>query len=65
MKDQIITSDRIETDLLDEISHFGFRFGSIACALIGIWAFTCLASALIQSSPSGILHGYITAITGM
>lgn len=65
MKDQIVTSDRIETNLLDESFRFGFRLGSIACVLVGIWAFGCLVSAFMQFSPSEILHGYITAITGM
>ena len=65
MKDRIITREETDLNLIDEFSSFGLRLGGICCAVIGIWAFTCLAAALFKFGSAEVLRGYITAVTGM
>lgn len=64
MKSPIIIKNKVHVDIADEIMRFALRVGTVFCALIGVWAFSCLAAALIRFGPSEVARGYITAITG-
>ncbi len=64
MKSPIITSERIKIDVADETMKFALKVGKAASALIGIWAVSCLASAVINIGPLQMVKGYITALTG-
>lgn len=65
MAARIITREKIETDLVHEISSFILRIGTVACIAIGIWAFTCFLSALVNYGPFTMIRSYITAVTGL
>ena len=64
MNSPIITREKIEVELADEILRFAFKVGTILCPLVGIWAVSCLVAALMAAGPRQLLRGYITAITG-
>ncbi|MFW2365805.1 MAG: hypothetical protein ACN4GW_05270 [Desulforhopalus sp.] len=64
MKSPIITREKIDTDISNEIVAFGFKIGVTGCALVGIWAVCCLLAGLASSGPVQMIRGYITAITG-
>lgn len=64
MKSPIITRERITVDVTDETMKFALKVGKVVSGLIGIWAVSCLASAIINIGPLQMIKGYITAITG-
>ncbi len=64
MKSPIITRKKIQVDIADEVMSFTFKVGTVISALIGIWAVSCLTTALINVGPLQMAKGYITAITG-
>lgn len=64
MKSSIITKDKIQIDYADEVMRFTLKVGVVACALIGIWAFTCLVAGAVEYGPGDLVRGYISAITG-
>ncbi|MGB3221302.1 MAG: hypothetical protein WBB23_00715 [Desulforhopalus sp.] len=64
MKSPIITKEVIKIDVADETMKFALKVGKVVSALIGIWAVSCLASAVINIGPLQMAKGYITAITG-
>jgi len=64
MNSRIITKEKVEVDVTSEVSSFTVKVGTVVAAMIGIWALTALASALVQVGPLTMLRGYLTAITG-
>ncbi len=64
MKSQIITKEKIQVDIADEVMRFTVKVGAALGALIGIWAVSCLVAALVNVGPLQVVKGYITAITG-
>jgi len=64
MKSSIITKDKVQIDYADEVMRFTFKVGTVACALVGIWAFTCLMAGLMDVGPMELVRGYISAVTG-
>lgn len=64
MKSPIITREKINIDVTDETMKFALKVGKVVSALIGIWAVSCLASAVISIGPLEMVKGYITALTG-
>jgi hypothetical protein len=64
MKSPIITREKIDLNLADEVMYFGVRVGAVVAGLIGLWAVCTLAAALFQAGPIEMARGYITAITG-
>ncbi len=64
MKSPIITREKIQVDITDEVMRFTLKVGTALGALIGIWAVSCLVAALISVGPLQMAKGYITAITG-
>jgi len=64
MKSPIITRENVQVDINNEVMGFAFKVGTVLCALIGIWAVSCLVSGLASVGPLQMVKGYITAITG-
>ncbi|BHH84505.1 hypothetical protein [Desulforhopalus sp. 52FAK] len=64
MKSQIITKEKVNVDINDEVMGFVFTLGKVFCALIGAWAAACVVAGLISFGPLQMIRGYITAITG-
>ncbi len=65
MNAPIITHDKINVDIADEVASFTLKAGIAVCALVGTWAVTCLLAALIHVGPVAMVKGYISAITGL
>ncbi len=64
MKSPIITREKIQVNIAEEITSFAYKAGTILGAVVGVWAISCLVSALIRIGPVELVKGYITAITG-
>ncbi|WP_457576101.1 hypothetical protein [Desulfomarina sp.] len=65
MKSIITTSEKTTVNISDEIMGFSLKVGAVIGTVIGIWAMACLVAGLINSGPTGLVKGYITAITGI
>ena len=65
MNTPIITKEKIQINLADEVMSFSLKAGTVLCALIGILGVTCIVSALTNAGPLKMIQGYITAITGL
>lgn len=64
MNAPIITKDKVQIDIADEVMRFTLKAGVVVCAAIGISGLTCLVAALINVGAVKVIQGYITAITG-
>jgi hypothetical protein len=64
MKSPIITREKIQVDIAEEVMRFSLKVGSVFGVLIGIWAVSCVVAGLISVGPLQMVRGYITAITG-
>ena len=64
MKSSILIKDKVQIDYADEVMRFTLKVGAVACALIGVWAFTCLIAGLADVGPVELVRGYISAVTG-
>ncbi len=64
MKSPIITREKIQVDITDEVMGFAFKLGTVLSTLIGIWAVSCLVAGVINAGPLQLVKGYLTAITG-
>jgi len=64
MNSPIITKEKIQVNFVDEAIHFSLKAGTVICALIGIWAVSCLVAGLTQVGPVQMVRDYITALTG-
>ena len=64
MNSPVISKDKVQVDISNEIMRFILNIGIVLCALIGTLAVTCLVSTLISTGPLQMARGYITAITG-
>jgi hypothetical protein len=65
MNSPIITKEKIQVDLADEVMSFTLKTGIVFCCLIGIWGVACIASGMVSAGPLAMLQGYLSAITGM
>ncbi len=65
MNSPIITKEKIQVDLADEVMSFTLKTGIVFCCLIGIWGVACITSSMISAGPLAMLRGYFTAITGI
>ncbi|AGF77119.1 hypothetical protein UWK_00538 [Desulfocapsa sulfexigens DSM 10523] len=59
---QITTTTRANTGY--ETSTFVLGAGMTMAALVGIWGFACLASAMMSMGPTNVVKGYLTAVIG-
>lgn len=64
MKSLIFTTEKVQLDIADEVMSFTLKVGTALSALIGVWAVSCLVSALINVGPLQMIKGYVTALTG-
>jgi hypothetical protein len=65
MKTPMITKERIDVDMTSEVLDFSLKCGVVLSALIGVWAVSCLVSAINSVGGLNMAKGYITAITGV
>ena len=65
MKSPIITKNDVKVDISDETAKFMLKIGSAFCALVGIWAISCLAAGSASAGPMQMIRGFITTITGL
>jgi len=47
-----------------ETSKFALGAGMTMAALVGIWGFACIASAMMSMGPMNVVKGYLTAVVG-
>jgi len=47
-----------------ETSTFALGAGMTMVALVGIWGFACIASAMMSMGPLSVVKGYLTAVVG-
>ena len=61
------TTTRIETnvDVGQETGQYAVKAIGLLSALIGAWGTACLIGGLVNSGATGLLQGYISALTGM
>jgi len=61
------TTTRIETnvDVGQETGQYAVKAIGVLSALIGAWGMACLIGGLTSSGATGLLQGYISALTGM
>jgi len=64
METPIISNEKVQVDLTDEILGFSRKAGSVVCALIGVWAVSCLLAGIIRFGVVEMVQGYLTAVTG-
>jgi hypothetical protein len=64
MKNLIVTREKIQVNIADEVVRFMFKVGIVLTALIGIGGVSCLIAGLTSVGPLQLVKGYITAITG-
>ncbi len=60
----IITKEKVQVNVADEVLGFSLKVGGVACALIGAWAVSCLLAGLIRFGAVDMIKGYVSAITG-
>lgn len=58
------TTTNTHIDPTYETSTFALGVGITMACLVGIWGFTCLASAMFSQGPLNVVKGYVTAIIG-
>lgn len=53
-----------EIDARYETSKFALTVGITMAGLVGLWGCACMISGLITGGLSGIVKGFMTAVTG-
>lgn len=64
MKTIVESTRTSETEVTHDVLSILATLVSASALLIGIWAIACFASALLSHGLTGLVRGYITAITG-
>ncbi len=65
MESLTTTKEKIHIDINDEVMSFSLKIGIALTSLIGILAFSCLVAGFLSAGTSGMIRGYISAITGL
>lgn len=65
MTTQVIKKIESRTDVAQETSRFSVGVIMTMAAIIGIWAVSCLIGGLASGGFSGLIKGFVTAITGI
>ncbi len=55
---------KADTTVQSDISRVALFTTGASAALIGLWAVTCFASALVTSGPVELLKGFASALLG-
>jgi len=58
------TTTNTQIDAGYETSKFALGAGMTMAALVGIWGFACIASAMMSMGPINVVKGYLTAVVG-
>ncbi len=58
------TTTNTQIDAGYETSKFALGAGMTMAALVGIWGFACIASAMMSMGPMNVVKGYLTAVVG-
>ena len=58
------TTTRTQVEAGYETSTFALGVGMTMAALVGIWGFACLATAMVGMGPLNVVQGYLTAVIG-
>ena len=58
------TTTNTQIDAGYETSKFALGAGMTMAALVGIWGFACIASAMMSMGPINVIKGYLTAVVG-
>jgi len=58
------TTTNTQVEAAYETSKFALGAGMTMAALVGIWGFACLASAMMSMGPMNVVKGYLTAVVG-
>jgi len=64
MKTILGTTRVTETEVTHDVLSVLMTLVSASALLIGIWAAACFVGALFSHGLSGLVKGYITAVTG-
>lgn len=66
MEEGMVLTDlnQIDEVLKDEASRITIGIGGIVTGIIGLWAVACLIGGLMNGGLTGIVKGYLSAITG-
>jgi len=64
MNKTIRTARTTRTDVEHDVSTVVFSIVAVSAVLIGLWAAACLVGGFLEHGLSGLINGYITAITG-
>ena len=58
------TTTRTQVEAGYETSKFALGAGMTMAALLGIWGFTCLVTAMVNMGPLSVVKAYVTAVVG-
>jgi len=58
------TTTTTQVDAGYETSKFALGAGMTMAALVGIWGFACLATAMVSVGPLSLVKGLLTAVIG-
>jgi len=65
MTAQTTTRTEAKVDLAQETGQYTVKAIGVLSALIGVWGMACLIGGLSNSGVTGLLKGYVSALTGM
>jgi len=65
MTAQTITTTETKVNVGQETGKYAVKAIGILSALIGAWGMACLIGGFASSGATGLLQGYISALTGM
>lgn len=53
-----------KTNVEHDVAVVIFNIVAVSAVLIGLWAAACLVGGILEHGVSGLINGYITAVTG-
>lgn len=65
MTTQVTSKKATKVDVGQESGKFMVRAITVLAAMIGIWGMACLIGGLANIGISGLVQGFITALTGV
>jgi hypothetical protein len=65
MTAQATTKTTAKVNVAQETGQYAVKAIGLLSALIGIWGTACLIGGLADSGATGLVKGFVTALTGM
>ena len=65
MTAQTTARTEAKVDFAQETGQYAVKAIGVLSAMIGAWGMACLIGGLATSGATGLLQGYISALTGM